>query len=83
MQLMLHGNIRLPFETIAVDPAGPFHFTDDGNQYIMVIGDSFTNCVEAYAILNQEVTTVAKALFHNFCCRYGVPMEIHTDRGGL
>ena len=47
----------------------------------MVVGDYFTKWVEAYTIPNQEVTTVAKALVHNFCCRYEVPMEIHMDQG--
>ena len=47
----------------------------------MVVGDYFTKWVEAYAIPNQEVTSVAKELVHNFCCRYGAPMEIHTDQG--
>ena len=37
--------------------------------------------MEAYAIPNQEVTTVAKELVHNFCCRYGPPMEIPMDQG--
>ena len=40
-----------------------------------------TTLVGAYAIPNQEVTAVAKELVHNFCCRYGPPMEIHTDQG--
>ena len=47
----------------------------------MVGGDYFTKWVEAYAVPYQEVTTVAKELFHNFCCRYGAPMEIHTEQG--
>ena len=45
----------------------------------MVIGDYFTECMEAYAIPNQEVPTVAKALVY-VCCRYVVPMEIHKDQ---
>ena len=47
----------------------------------MVVGDYFTKWMEAYAIPNQEATTVAKQLVHNFCCRYGAPMETHTDQG--
>ena len=74
-------NVGQPFERIAIDIAGPFPSTDDGNRYIMVVGDYFTKWVEAYAIPNQDVTTVAKQLVHNFCCRYGAPMEIHTDQG--
>ena len=36
----------------------------------------FTKWVEAFAIQNQ-VTTVAKALDHNFCYHCGVSVEIH------
>ena len=50
-------NSGLPFERIAIDIAGPFPVTDDGNRYIMVVGDYFTKWVEAYPIPNQEVTT--------------------------
>ena len=78
---MRQYNVGQPFERIAIDIAGPFPVTDDGNRYIMVIGDYFTKWVEAYAIPNQEVTIVAKKLVHYFCCRYGAPMEIHTDQG--
>ena len=74
-------NVGLPFERIAIDIAGPFPVTDDGNRYTMVVSDYFTKWVEDYAIPNQEVTTVGKQLVHNFCCRYGAPMEIHTDQG--
>ena len=49
-------NVGLPFERIAIDIAGPFPVTDDGNEHIMVVGDYFTKWVEAYAIPNQEVT---------------------------
>ena len=54
--------VGLPFESIAIDIAGPFPVTDDGNRYIMVVGDYFTKWVETYVILNHEVTTVAKEL---------------------
>ena len=78
---MRQYNVGFPFERIAIDIAGPFPVTDDGNHYIMVEGDYFTKWVANYAIPNQEVTTVAKELVHNFCCRYGPPMAIHTDQG--
>ena len=55
---MRQCNVGLPFERIAIDIARPFPVTDDGNRYIMVVGDYFTKWVEAYAIPNQEVTTV-------------------------
>ena len=46
------------------------------------VGDYFTKWVEAYAIPNQEVTIVPKALVYSFCsCSYGIPVEIQTDQG--
>ena len=54
---MREYNVVFPFERIAIDIAGPFPVTDDGNHYIMVEGDYFTKWVESYAIPNQEVTT--------------------------
>ena len=80
---MRQYNFGLPFERITIDTAEPSPVTDDGNRYIMVVSDYFTKWVEVYAILNQEVTTHSnqKELVHNFCSRYGAPMEIHTDQG--
>ena len=44
---MRQYNIGLPFEIISVDIAGRFPVTDDGNRYIMLVGDYFTKWVEA------------------------------------
>ncbi|UYV67829.1 K02A2.6-like [Cordylochernes scorpioides] len=43
--------------------------------------DYFTKWPEAYAIPNQEATTVAKVLMDNLICRFGVPLELHSDQG--
>jgi len=42
--------------------------------------DYFTKYPEVYAIPNQEASTVADALVTNFFCRFGVPMELHSDQ---
>ena len=42
--------VGIPFERIAIDIAGPFPVTDDGNRYIMVVGDYFTKWVEARCV---------------------------------
>ena len=73
-------NVGSPFDRISIGIAEPLSVTDDVNWYIMVVGDYFTKWVEVYAIPHLEVTTVTKALVHNFSCRYGVTMEIHTDQ---
>jgi hypothetical protein len=41
----------------------------------------FTKWPEAYAIPNQEGSTVAEALVTNFFCRLGVSQEFHSDQG--
>lgn len=70
-----------PFERIAIDVAGPFPKTNDGNKYILVAIDYFSKWPEAYAIPNQEASTVAKVLVDNMFTRFGVPLEIHSDQG--
>ena len=69
-------NVELSFNKFPIYVAGPFPVTADGNRYIMFIGDYFTKWVEAYAIPNQEVTTVTKVLVYNFCCCYKSLMEV-------
>lgn len=41
-----------------------------------MLGDYFTKWEEAYAILNKEIATVAKALV-NVCSLNGVPLKSH------
>jgi hypothetical protein len=35
----------------------------------------------AYAITNQEASTVAEALVANFFCHFGIPRDLHSDHG--
>lgn len=74
-------NVGAPWERIAVDVAGPFPVTESGNKYFMVVMDYFTKWPEVFAIPNQEATTVASKLVDEVICRYGVPLEIHSDQG--
>ncbi|UYV84759.1 K02A2.6-like [Cordylochernes scorpioides] len=45
------------------------------------IMDYFNKWPEAYAIPNQEAKTVEKVLMDNLICRFGVPLELHSDQG--
>ena len=74
-------NVGSPFERIAIDVAGPFPTTDDGNKYILVAMDYFSKWVEAYAIPSQEAAVVAETLLKELVCRFGVPLELHSDQG--
>jgi hypothetical protein len=78
---MREYNIGAPFERIAIDVAGPFPRSDQGNRYLLIAMDYFTKWPEAYAIPNQEAATVAEALVTNFFCRFEVPRELHSDQG--
>ena len=65
-------------ERIALDFMGPFPKTKAGNRYVL---NYFTKWTEAYALSNQEASTVASVLVNEFISRYGVPAEIHSDQG--
>jgi len=39
---MKQYNVRLPFERLAIDVAGPFPETNRGNKYILVAMDYFS-----------------------------------------
>jgi hypothetical protein len=43
--------------------------------------DYFTKWPEAFAIPDQEATTVAHVLTEGMFCRFGVPLELHSDQG--
>ena len=73
-------NVGAPMERIAIDVLGPLPVTESGSKYLLVAIDYFTKWPEAFAIPNQEATTVAKVLVEEFFCRFGVPLEIHSDQ---
>ena len=74
-------NVGAPLERIAIDVLGPLPISMKGNKYIAVIGDYFSKWTEAYALPNQEATTVANVVVEEFICRFGVPRILHSDQG--
>ena len=70
-----------PLQIVAVDITGPFPESDNGNSYILVASDYFTRWTEAYAIPNQEATTVARKLVTELFCRFSPPEQLHSDQG--
>jgi hypothetical protein len=73
-------NVVALFERITIDIAGPFPLSYRGNRYLLIAIDYFTKWLEAYAIPNQEASTIAEALVKNFC-HFGIPRELHSDQG--
>ncbi|XP_037875612.1 uncharacterized protein LOC119630397 [Bombyx mori] len=46
-----------------------------------VVMDYFTKWLEVFAIPHQEASTIADKLVQEVFCRFGVPLEIHSDQG--
>ena len=69
-------------ECIALDILGPLPLSESGNQYLLIVADYFTKWPEAFPLVlpNQEATMVDKVLINEMICRFGVPLEIHSDQ---
>ncbi|KAK3923898.1 Pol polyprotein [Frankliniella fusca] len=74
-------NVGVPWERVGVDIAGPFPLTPRGNRYLLVAVDYFTRWPEAIPIPSVHADIVARALVDNIFTRFGMPCELHTDRG--
>ena len=70
-----------PMEQIAVDTLGEFPMTENGNKYILVVGDYFTKWKESFPMPNMEAITVARIMVNDVISRLGVPEKIHSDQG--
>jgi hypothetical protein len=51
------------------------------HKYILCITDAFTKYAIVTAVENKEAETVAKAIFNEWFCKFGIPAQIHTDGG--
>lgn len=68
-------------ERVAIDIVGPLPVSERGNKYMLVAMDYFTKWPEVFAIPDQEAVTVARVLVEGMFCRFGAPMELHSDQG--
>ncbi|GFV21297.1 retrovirus-related Pol polyprotein from transposon 412 [Trichonephila clavipes] len=73
--------IMWPFQRIAFDILGPLPRSSDANNNILVVMDYFTKWPEAYPISDQEASTVAEVLVQHWISRFGVPLQLHSDKG--
>ena len=70
-----------PMEQLTLDVMGSLPLSSRGNKYLLVVADYFTKWTEAFPLPNQETGTVAEALVNKVVCRFGVPLELHSDEG--
>ena len=67
-------SVGVPIERLAIDIAGPLSKTNKGHNYILVISDYFTKWTQAFAIKDQEATTIASSILVNeVVSLFGVP----------
>ena len=78
---MGHYDVGFPMEEISIDLMGPYPESENGNKYVLVVVDSFSKWMEAYAVPNIEAKTIAEKLVLEFISRFGVPYQIKSDRG--
>ena len=70
-----------PWERVAIDITGPHPVSKAGNRYILTVLDHFSKWTEAFPIRNHEATTVAKILADQVFARFGIPLQLLSDRG--
>ena len=73
--------ISRPWERMSMDLLGPLPETKDGNKYLLVCNDHFTRWVEAFALKEISMPTIANTIIIRIICRFGCPEQILTDRG--
>ena len=71
-----------PLQRVAVDILGPLDPpTSKGNRYVLVIVDYFTKWLTALPMPDMTAETCAERFVREFVCRFGVPEQLHSDRG--
>jgi len=74
-------NPERPNVRIHADLFGPMLAAGRQHKYILCITDAFTKYAMVTAVENKEAETVAKAIFNDWFCKFGIPAQIHTDGG--
>ena len=73
--------VTAPMQSVAVDIFGPLPITENGNEYVIVLGEYFSKWFEAWAAPDHTALTVADKIVTEFITRFGCPQQIHTDQG--
>jgi transposase InsO family protein len=69
-----------PFERLNIDSMGPYPKDEYGNEYVLVIRDTFTRPIGLYATPDTSARHAAREIMQ-FCGWFGCPSEILTDGG--
>ena len=50
-----------------------------GNVYALIIVDHFTKWPEIFPLQDLTAPTIARTIFDQWCCRYGIMDRLHSD----
>jgi hypothetical protein len=78
---MLKYNAGFPMERVHLDFLGPLPETPNGNVYVLVMVDQFTNWVECVPLPSQTAEVTASAAVNEFFARFGCLFQVFTDQG--
>lgn len=81
MQMMIVTPASYPFEKIYLDIVGPLPISEQGNKYILTIMDDLSRYMNAYAIPDQEATTISHTFISQILNHHKTPKIILTDQG--
>lgn len=70
-----------PLEKVHLEFLGPLLRTEAGNEYILMIVDSFTKWVECLPLPSQTAELTVQAAIMEFFVWFGYPFEMFTDQG--
>jgi len=73
--------VGTPMDRVSIDLVGPFHpRTRSGRTTILTITDHYTRWVEAFPLREATTHAIARCVV-DFICRFGMPLELHSDQG--
>jgi len=75
-------NNGYPMQTVHLDIAGPLTVGENGEKYIILLVDAFSNWVEAKAVSTVDIETVAQTILDEWIFRFGAPERLVSDQGG-
>jgi len=78
MQVSLVGE---PFERISIDIIGPHPKSSRENKFILTLVDHYSKWGETLPLLCHTALVVARVLMLHVFARYGVPIQLLSDRG--
>ena len=70
-----------PTQVMAMDLLGPLPESNNGNSYVLVVGDYYSKWMEALSVPNQEAPTVVEKLVDEIFLRFSPPEQLHSDQG--